>query len=181
MNRSSALTSSNQRASLARVDLRVLATPTARDVAAPMKLAVALPRARVLVRVVSAAAAQLIAAVLTRRSPVAAPAVRADRPSSRVRLAVTRRPVDVHQVAASRLFVRSLRTSQFEEDRLARAPTAQGDHLAGFTVLLHQLVADDAEARQCRPTRARSARTGHAVTLTFGAHRTAHRLQRDAR
>lgn len=83
---------------LAGENLGLLAAGAAVDEAAPVELAVALPRPCVSVRVMAAAAAHHAAAVSQGRRAVAQPASRPGAPRGRVLLAVTGRPLQVHQV-----------------------------------------------------------------------------------
>lgn len=158
------------RGSLARVDLCPLAAGVALDVAAPQELAVALPHPRVLVCVVAPPTAHQVAAVgVVHESLVADPPMRPHAARHRVRLAVARRLLDVHQVRIHGLAVRE-RLLDFEEGGALVAAGFDRFHVHRLQVLVLQDVAQLAELRQGRPASLGGAGTRHAVTLTLQVH-----------
>lgn len=137
--------------SLARVHLCPLAAGVAFDVAAPQELAVALPDARVLVRVISPAAAhQIAAADVLHHGLVAHAALRAQAPRAGVRLAVVGRLVYVHQLRIHGLPVR-VRFLDLEEFRALVAAGFDRFHVHGVGILLLENVAQLAELGECSP------------------------------
>ena len=145
--------------------------------AAPVELAVALPGAGVLVRVVAPPAAHQVTALRALGSPVALSPHRAQRPRLRVVVAVVGRPLQVHQVLPARLAVLPLGPLQHEGDGRAGPPAQVRLHQLGFLVALADVVADLPEGRQGGPARLHGAGAGHPVTLAFRPHAALHRLQ----
>lgn len=154
---------------LAREDLGPLAARVALDHAAPVELAVALPDARVVVRVVAAAAAHHTTAVAARRRAVAQAAPCARAPSGRVLLAVVGRALQVHQVRVGGL-LEATRLLDPQERGLAEARGAHGLHLDGVAVALLQEVANLSELGQRDPAGLGGAGAGDAVALALQLH-----------
>lgn len=121
---------------LAREHLGFLAAGVALDKAAPLELAVALPDARVLVRVVAPAAAHEVAAVRVGRGAIAEPAARPCAACGRVLLAVVGRALQVHQVCV-RGFLVAPGLLQTQEGWLAepRGPDRLHLHCAAVALL----------------------------------------------
>lgn len=163
--------------SLTGVLLGALAATLTVDAAAPMELAVALPGARVLVRVVPAPAAHQVAPVRATRGAVALATHRPQRARAGVEVAVVGRALQVHQVLAARLPVRPLGALEDEGDRGAGPPAQVGLHQLGLLVSLLQVVADLPKGRQRGPAGLHRARPGHAVALAVGPHAVLHRLK----
>lgn len=156
--------------SLARVHLCPLAAGVALDVAAPQELAVALPDARVLVRVVSAPAAhQVASADVLHHGLVAHATLRAQAARARVRLAVVGRLVYVHQLRIQGLPVR-VGLLNLEEFRALVAAGFDRFHVHGMGILLLENVAQLAELGECSPAGFGGAGARDAVTLAFQLH-----------
>lgn len=98
--------------SLARIHFGPLATLLARDVTAPVKLAVALPCLCVLVSVVASATAQQLAGVQSLARTVTTAVVCAHRPCRRVTLTVVRRLFEKNQITTPGFLIRPLGSPQ---------------------------------------------------------------------
>lgn len=134
-----------------------------------MELAVALPDAGVVVRVVTPAAAHHVTAVRVGRGAVAQPASRPRAPRSRVLLAVVGRALQVDQVSVRGLLVAP---SLFEtqEGGLAEPRSPHRLHLNRFAVTLLEQVANLSELGQGDPAGLSGAGTGYSVTLALQLH-----------
>ena len=147
------------------------------DPAAPVELAVALPGARELVRVVAAPAAHQVAAVRALGSPIALSPHRAQGAGLRVVVAVVGRALQVDQVLPAGLAVLPLGALEHQGDGGAGPAAQVGLHQLGLAVALADLVADLAEGRQRGPAGLHGARPGDPVALALRAHAVLHRLQ----
>jgi len=177
--------------SLASVLLDAFAACLALDLAAPVERAFTLPASRVQPSVVPSSTAHRVAVVRRRalhprrRSPVAAPAARSQRPDGRVQLTVARRRVEIDEMATHRFLVGGRRrqgstrrsSTQPQEDGRHGAPAVYWFHATRTSVARRQPVTDSAEARQSDPARPHQARSRHAVTLALCHYRVAQRLQ----
>lgn len=121
--------------SLARVHFCPFTTGVALDVATPKKLAVALPHARVLVCVISSAAAHEVAAIGLLCSLVADPALGSHATSHGICLAIVGRLLDVHQTRVHRLPVR-VRLFNLQKGRSLVPTGSDRFHMYGVIILL---------------------------------------------
>lgn len=134
-----------------------------------MELAVALPDARVVLRVEAPAAAHDAAAVREGRVAVAQPAPGPRAARGRVLLAVVRRMLQVDQVSVCGLLI-PLSLLQPQEGGLPEPGRSHRLHLHGVAVALLQQVADLPELGQGDPAGPGGAGTRHAVALTLQFH-----------
>lgn len=134
-----------------------------------MELAVALPDARVALRVEAPAAAHDAAAVCQAGVAAARPAPRARAARGRVLLAVVGRALQVDQVRVRGLLV-PLSLLQPQEGGLPQPGGSHRLHLDGVAVALLQQVADLSELGQGDPAGPGGAGTRHSVALTLQFH-----------
>jgi len=136
------------------------------DVAAPVKLTVAPLRHFCPDRVVSSPAAHEVASIHSERRSLAAPAVRSAPPGRRIRCAVVGRLLNEDDVFLG--WARRLRdlssTRRWIPRNEYRARFVELD-LGGRVVLVHEAIADLAEAGQLVPAGLHAARTGDSVTF----------------
>lgn len=140
------------------------------DVAAPQELAVALPHAGVLVRVVASAAThQVTATDLLHHCLVAHPALRPHAPRHWVCLAVVGGLVYVHQV---RIHGFPVGVGLFDLEEFGPLVAAGFDwfHVHRMGILLFENVAQLAELGKCSPAGFGGAGARDAVTLAFQTH-----------
>lgn len=154
---------------LACENLRFLAARVALDETAPVELAVALPDARVVVRVVAPAAAHHVTAVGARRRAVAQSAPRPRAPRGRVLFAVVGRTLQVHEVCVGGL-LEAPRLLDPQEGGLAEPRGPDGLHLDCVAVAFFQEIADLPELGQRDPAGLSGAGTRHAMALALQLH-----------
>lgn len=156
--------------SFAGVHLCPLAAGVALDVAAPQELAVALPHTGVLVCVVPPSAAhQVTAADLLHNSLITQPALRPNTARHRVRFAVIRGLLHVHQVCVHGFPV-GVELLDLEEFGPLVAAGFDWFHVHSMGVLLFENVAELAELGKCRPAGFGGARARNTMTLAFQMH-----------
>lgn len=155
--------------SLAGESLQFLAARVALHQAAPVELAVALPDARVALRVEAPAAAHQAAAVRQAGVAAAWPAPRARAARGPVLLAVVGRALQVDQVHVRGLLV-PLSLFQPQEGGLPEPGGSHRLNLDGAAVALLQQVADLSELGQGDPAGPGGAGTRHSVALTLQLH-----------
>lgn len=145
-----------------------------------MELAVALPDARVLLRVEAPATAHDAAAVCEGRVAVAQPAPCPRAARGRVLLAVVWRTLQVDQVCVRRLLI-PLSLFQPQEGGLPEPGRSHRLHLHGVAVALLQQVADLSELGQGNPAGPGGAGTRHSVALTLQFHPLLQNLSKKSR
>lgn len=156
--------------SFAGVHLCPLAAGVALDVAAPQELAVALPHTGVLVCVVPPSAAhQVTAADLLHNSLITQPALRPNTARHRVRFAVIRGLLHVHQVCVHGFPV-GVELLDLEEFGPLVAAGFDRFHVHSMGILLFENVAELAKLGKFSPAGFSGAGARNTVTLAFQMH-----------
>lgn len=153
----------------AREDLWLLAAGVALDHAAPVELAVALPDARVVVRVVAAAAAHHATAVAACRCAIAQAAPCAHAPRGCVLFTVVGWALQVHQVSVGG-FLEAPSLLDPQERGLTEAWGTHWLHLNSVGVALLEEVANLSEFGQGDPAGFGGAGAGDTVAFTLQLH-----------
>lgn len=152
--------------SLARVHFCPFTAGVALDVATPKKLAVALPHTRVLVCVISSAAAHEVAAVGLLRSLVADPALCSHATRHRICLTIVGRLLNVHQISFHGLPVR-VRLFNLQKGRSLVPTGSDRFYMHGVVILLLEDVTQLSELWESGPASLGGAGSRYTVTFTL--------------